>query len=286
MKYLLIIFAAAIILFTSVSEAQEVRVEYNDGIVVDSDLDGLTDEGEKQTYGTDPKKADSDGDGYLDGAEVLSGTDPMDGNFYPGRIDLDGINDVLDRETPWAWYVSRASGLLAFVFLWLTILLGLSIRNPLLKKIIAPIYSFDFHAFAAVMAVFWALVHGTSLLFDKFIGFGVKDVAIPYFSQSVSIDTNYLALGIMAFHMMVIMTITSYLRQHLNFWVWRILHFLHPVAFIFVVLHGYAIGTDMKIPWVSITYRLSATLLVFIYLSSLIFVVVGKFRKKEEQVVK
>lgn len=285
MKYLLIIFAAAIILVASVSEAQEVRVEYKDGIVVDSDLDGLTDEGERQIYGTDPKKADSDGDGFLDGAEVLSGTDPGDDSSYPGRIDMSEIRDVLDRETPWAWYISRASGLLAFIFLWLTILLGLSIRNPLLKKIIAPIYSFDLHVFTAGTAIFWAIIHGTVLLFDRFIGFGVKDVAIPYFSKTTFVDTNYLALGIMAFYAMVIMTVTSYLKKYLNFWVWRVLHFLHPFTFIFVVLHGYVIGTDMKIPWVSFTYRLSAAFLVLIYFSSLVFVIAGRLKKKEGQII-
>jgi hypothetical protein len=39
--------------------------------VLDSDKDGLTD-AEEAIFGTDPNKADTDGDGYLDGAEVLS----------------------------------------------------------------------------------------------------------------------------------------------------------------------------------------------------------------------
>lgn len=285
MKYLLVIFVAVGALFASVSEAQEVRIEYKDGIVVDSDLDGLTDEGERQLFGTDPKKADSDGDGFLDGAEVLSGTDPSDADFYPGRIDLEEVNSLIERETPWAWYVSRASGIVAYIFLWLTILLGLSIRNPILKKIIAPIYSFSLHCFLAGAAVFWALIHGTVLLFDRFIGFGVKDVAIPYLSKATFVDTNYLALGIMAFYAMVIMTVTSYLKKYLNFWVWRVLHFLHPVAFIFVVLHGYVIGTDMKIPWVSLTYRLSAAFLVLIYFSSLVFMIIRRIKKKEGQII-
>lgn len=276
-----ILILLASLLFAGISFAQERSVDYKDGIVVDSDLDGLTDEGEKQIYGTDSKKADSDGDGYLDGAEVLSGTDPTDGSFYPGRIDLGEAHELLDQEIPWAWYVSRASGLLAFVFLWLTIFLGLAIRNPLLKKIIEPIYSFDFHAFTAVAAVFWALVHGTSLLFDKFIGFGMKDVAIPYFSQVTFVNTNYLALGIIAFYAMVIMTVTSYLRNHMNFWVWRVLHFMNPVAFIFVVIHGYSIGTDMKNYYVASAYLYSSTFLVLIYFSTLVFMIINKIRNRQ-----
>lgn len=45
-------------------------------IFQDSDQDGLTND-EEQLYGTDPQKADTDGDGYSDGAEVRSGYDPL-----------------------------------------------------------------------------------------------------------------------------------------------------------------------------------------------------------------
>ncbi|MBI2473917.1 hypothetical protein HYV70_05195 [Candidatus Uhrbacteria bacterium] len=42
----------------------------------DSDQDGLTDS-QEQTYGSDPQNPDTDGDGYLDGAEVSSGYNPI-----------------------------------------------------------------------------------------------------------------------------------------------------------------------------------------------------------------
>jgi hypothetical protein len=34
--------------------------------------------------GTDPLIDDTDGDGFNDGIEVFSGTDPLDSNDYPG----------------------------------------------------------------------------------------------------------------------------------------------------------------------------------------------------------
>lgn len=43
---------------------------------IDSDADGLTDDEEK-IVGTDPNKADTDNDGYLDLAELKSGYDPL-----------------------------------------------------------------------------------------------------------------------------------------------------------------------------------------------------------------
>jgi hypothetical protein len=49
--------------------------------VIDSDRDGLTD-AEEAIFGTDPNKADTDGDGYSDGAEVAGLYNPAG----PGKI--------------------------------------------------------------------------------------------------------------------------------------------------------------------------------------------------------
>lgn len=58
---------------------------------VDSDGDGLTDEEELTTYGTDPLMADTDGDGLKDGEEVTLGTDPLSVD-----TDGDGLSDTME----------------------------------------------------------------------------------------------------------------------------------------------------------------------------------------------
>ena len=47
---------------------------------LDTDNDGLTDSQEINVYGTDPEKADTDGDGYWDGVEIATGNDPLVAN--------------------------------------------------------------------------------------------------------------------------------------------------------------------------------------------------------------
>jgi len=282
-NFLVIIFVFfAVIFFAVKTSAQEKTitsvVDYKGEVIVDSDLDGLTDKGEVQVYGTDPGKADTDGDGILDGAEVLSGTDPLNQN-NPGTAKSKEIFSGINPDAPWVWYAARVAGILAFISLWLTVFLGLSIRNPILKKIIEPVYSLDFHCFVAALAVLWALVHGTVLIFDPKLGFHLKDVFLPFVSQTTLVEPKYLALGIVAFYMMAVLTVTSYLRSHLNHKFWRVLHFLNPIVFLFVVVHGYMNGTDMKNFYVGSAFLFSSFLLVLIYLSSLIFSVVRKFKK-------
>ncbi len=58
---------------------------------LDPDTDGLTNDEENFTYGTNSTDPDSDDDGYTDGAEVSAGTDPTDPNDYPSTGGIPGF---------------------------------------------------------------------------------------------------------------------------------------------------------------------------------------------------
>ncbi len=53
------------------------------GSYSDTDGDNLNDYYEISIYNTDPLDEDTDNDGYNDGDEIASGTDPNDPNNYP-----------------------------------------------------------------------------------------------------------------------------------------------------------------------------------------------------------
>src|SRR5665647_635328 len=126
--------AALSLIFLAVfyfSQAAEKEVDYKGAEIIDSDLDGLTNEGETQIYKTDPMDPDTDGDGVLDGAEILSRTDPLD-NTSPRVVETVTNNSyVVQKEVPMYWYATRSSALLAYALLYLSIFLGISIRIPL-----------------------------------------------------------------------------------------------------------------------------------------------------------
>ena len=67
----------------------------------DPDGDGLTDKIENRA-GTDPRKADTNGDGLGDGREILDpGTDPLEADPPNSDLDNDGVpdRDELERGT-------------------------------------------------------------------------------------------------------------------------------------------------------------------------------------------
>lgn len=71
----LILAGLVILSYAFFTFAQENSTTANN-IFIDSDQDGLSDQEEK-LYGTNPQSADTDGDGYSDGAEIKSGYDPL-----------------------------------------------------------------------------------------------------------------------------------------------------------------------------------------------------------------
>lgn len=234
----IILFALFAFISTHVFAANDGMVEYGEKVIADSDLDGLTDEGERQIYASDPQKKDSDGDGFLDGAEVLG--------EIAAQEAVAGIEDraiLQSKETPWAWYVSRMSALAGFAFLYISMVLGLAIRIPLLRNSIGSGDTLSVHRWISLQALLLALIHGTSLIFDKFIKFSFVDVFIPFASEY---KTYMVVLGVLAFYLMLILVVSSYLKNKIPHKLWRTLHFFNIVLYIFSLIHAWQLGTDLS----------------------------------------
>ncbi len=221
----------------------ENTVDYGNNVIVDSDLDGLTDAGEKQIYKTDPQNQDSDGDGFLDGTEVVKNTNPLDATSPVATRVISTQEKVVTSDVPWAWYASRASALMAYFLLWWVMFLGLAIRTPILNKFLKPIFSLEVHRWLSVQALFFAFFHSGVLLWDKYLQFQILDLLIPFHSQTY---TNEVTLGILGAYLMILLIITSYFRKLMSFKLWRAVHFLNIILFIIVTIHALAIGTDLK----------------------------------------
>jgi DMSO/TMAO reductase YedYZ heme-binding membrane subunit len=264
--------------------AQELnKVNYPDGTVVDSDLDGLTDEGEKQIYHTDPLNPDTDGDGYLDGAEVIGGSNPLDPSS-PGKLQtITNTISFVESETPWAWYTTRVSGLVGFFLLFASIFLGVAIRLPFLQKIIKPSYSYSTHCWISLQAVIFAFIHGASLLFDKYLGFNVADIFVPLALKSDIVNPIFLALGIIGFYLMIVLVVTSYLRKYIGQKIWRLVHFLNIILYIFVIVHAYFLGTDMKNPVTRDIFLALNGILILLFILNIIYRLRTWSRKKIEE---
>lgn len=150
------------------------------------------------------------------------------------------------------WYLSRASGLVALVVLWLSVVLGLLQSCGLLKGLTRPGANIDLHGYTSLLGLYLTLFHGLILIFDHYTRFTVAGVLIPFASTYEPGET---ALGIVAFYLFVIAVVTTYIRHRLTSSTWRALHLLSLVGFVAALVHGLQIGSDTSMQSVVYLYR-------------------------------
>ncbi|MBI3671191.1 ferric reductase-like transmembrane domain-containing protein [Candidatus Azambacteria bacterium] len=243
-------------------------VDYGNTAPKDSDFDGLTDKGETDIFKTNPNNPDSDGDGYLDGAEVLLGSDPNDPRsprefissqeVQPAQIDQ--ANDFLQekqvekdqlveaakavqKEIPWAWYVSRATAIISYLVSFLMVILGIGIYTKLAYKILKSENAIEIHKYLGISLWVFIVIHIISLLFDKYLKFSLLDLLVPFVSNFKPL---YLSIGIFAFYAFLAIIISSLFFRFRHRNIWKKLHYLTYFMFWSAMLHGILLGSDTK----------------------------------------
>ncbi len=256
-------------------------MDYKNSPILDNDLDGLTDEGEKQIYKTDSNNPDTDGDGILDGAEVLNGTNPLD-STSPSAVQNITVREYSEGSPEkWSWYLTRAGGLISFLLLYLAIFFGIAIRFPGLKKIFQPVDSYDFHAWISVQALIFVIIHGLVLLTDEYLNFSLKDLFIPL---SSTYQPELVTLGVLGMYAMVAVILTSYFRKYISQRIWRVTHFLNIVLYGLAFFHAYYLGTDLKVGIAREIFLGMNILLLGLMLVSLILKLRSVFVSKKDEI--
>jgi len=159
------------------------------------------------------------------------------------------------------WELIRGSGLLAYVALTFSTILGIAITVRAFDSITKRAYVYEGHQSVSIAALVLTGVHMIALLFDKFVGFSVAAVLVPFASGW---RPWAVVLGIGAFYIMLIVTLTSYIRPQIGQKAWRAIHYSSFAAWGFAVVHGLTAGSDTGEVWVQYLYLVTAALVILI----------------------
>jgi sulfoxide reductase heme-binding subunit YedZ len=103
-----------------------------------------------------------------------------------------------------------------------------------------------------------AVIHVASLLFDHTARIGLLDVLVPFHS---SYGTLAIGLGSLSLDLLLLVSVTAYLKRRMRKDVWLWVHRLSYGAFALAFVHAILSGTDFSDPAVSaITWGAAATL--------------------------
>jgi predicted ferric reductase len=165
---------------------------------------------------------------------------------------------VSDVDHTW-WYLTRATGLVAYLLLFASVTLGLLLTGDLLSRWLQRFRIYDLHRFLALVTLGLTAVHMFIVLPDEYLHFSVVELLVPFASPY---RPTYMGLGAFAFYVMVVVIGAFYLRPRVSYKLWRLVHYATFAVFGMALVHGAGAGTDAGSAWSQSLYALTG-LVVF-----------------------
>ncbi|BBH23723.1 hypothetical protein Back11_50680 [Paenibacillus baekrokdamisoli] len=151
------------------------------------------------------------------------------------------------------WPLIRIIGILSFLFLTVGISLGIS-------------YSFSFwtrqtkrrvyqiHSFSTITGAALGMLHGLITIIDTYAPYSWRDLLIPF---SASYSPTLSGLGTLSSYGMLVVILTTDLRNKIKRGLWLLFHMLSYPIYIMALIHSFFMGTDSSLPLVRVMYVLS-----------------------------
>jgi predicted ferric reductase len=153
--------------------------------------------------------------------------------------------DQLDQ---FLWLASRGAALTAFFVLAGAVLTGVALRSALLGSWSRGRELSALHQFLTILWVPLVLAHVGLIVADRTAHLRVWDAFIPF---QAPYGTLAIGLGTVGFDLLIVVTVTAYLRRSLGPRAWRWLHRLSYVMFALFFAHAQLAGTDLARPVIS-----------------------------------
>jgi sulfoxide reductase heme-binding subunit YedZ len=149
------------------------------------------------------------------------------------------------------WYVVRATGVVSYVLITLTVVCGLLVSMRALPAGRSRVDVYEVHRFLALLAICGASFHALSLLLDSYIGFSPSQILIPLTSSYRPVAVS---LGIMALYGSMAVYASFYAKRWLGYRTWRALHYGSFAVFSLATYHGILSGADTGQAWMLAVY--------------------------------
>ncbi len=181
---------------------------------------------------------------------------------------------ALDSVQLW-WYVTRASGIVAYLLLWFSMVLGLAVTSKFFDLLLDRVFTYDFHQFISLLSIAFVILHVAVLLVDRYMPYSIWQILVPFISPY---RPFWVGVGVIGSYILLLVTVTFYIRKRIGMRAFRIIHVLSLVGFLGAVLHGIYAGTDTPLSSMQLMYK--GTGLVVIFLTIFWLVLLG-LRKQE-----
>lgn len=140
-----------------------------------------------------------------------------------------------------AWFVSRATGLMAWVLATTSILWGLALSTKLIRRKGVPAWLLALHTYLGTLTLVFTGVHLAALVADNYVHFGPSELFVPMASGW---RPGAVTWGIVCFYLLVAVQVTSWLKSRLPRKLWHRIHLASLPLFVMGTVHGFQAGAD------------------------------------------
>jgi sulfoxide reductase heme-binding subunit YedZ len=144
------------------------------------------------------------------------------------------------------WFLSRATGIVAFVLLTVTVVLGIVTSLRWQSRSIPRFVIEYVHRNVTALVLALIAIHVATVVVDGFAPIGWLSAVIPFTSPYRPI---WLSLGALGLDLLLAVAVTSWLRHRVGFRVWRFLHWSAYASWLVVLVHALGTGTDTREGW-------------------------------------
>jgi sulfoxide reductase heme-binding subunit YedZ len=159
------------------------------------------------------------------------------------------------------WYLTRAAGMIAYLLLWLSTVWGLVIPSKLFGEVLSGDFTFDFHKFISLLSLGFLGLHIVVLTADKYLPFSVAQLLVPFLSPYRPL---WVGIGVISFYLILLVTVTFYLRKQIGMKTFRLIHYASLVAYLGAVVHALMSGADSSLPAVIFLYTSTVAVVIFL----------------------
>jgi predicted ferric reductase len=148
---------------------------------------------------------------------------------------------------PGLWYATRAAGVITLVLLTLAMVLGILNASRFASYRLPRFLVQGMHRNVSLLALAFLTLHVGTTVVDTYTTISLQDAVVPFLSPY---KRWWLGLGAIACDSMLVLAITSMVRQRIGHRTWRVIHWLSYASWPVAIAHGLGIGTDRSRTWV------------------------------------
>jgi hypothetical protein len=144
-------------------------------------------------------------------------------------------------DTRFWWWLSRSSGIVAWVVVAAAVVWGLLASTKMIRKRGMPAWILDLHRYLGTLTIVFVAIHIVAIWADSYVDFGPRQLFVPFISTW---RPHAVAWGIASTYLLVAIQTTSWAMRRLPRRLWHRIHLLSLPMIAMATVHGFLAGTD------------------------------------------